>query len=62
MANKIIGFLKEAKAELKKVTWTTRDELISSTIMVLTVTAMLAVFIGSCDFVLSRLVAFLIGR
>ena len=60
MANKIIGFLKESKAELKKVTWTTREELISSTIMVLTVTALLAVFIGSCDFVLSRLVELLI--
>jgi len=60
MANKIIGFLKEAKAELKKVTWTTREELIGSTIMVLTVTALLAVFIGSCDFALSRLVGLLI--
>jgi len=60
MANKIIGFLKEAKAELKKVTWTTRDELIGSTVMVLIVTFMLAIFIGSCDFVLSRLVGLLI--
>ncbi len=60
MANKIVGFLKEARAELKKVTWTTKDELIGSTIMVLIVTAILALFIGSCDFLLSRLVGFLI--
>jgi len=60
MANKIVSFLKEARAELKKVTWTTKDELIGSTIMVLIVTALLAVFIGSCDFLLSRLVGLLI--
>ena len=61
MANKVFNFFKEAKAELKKVTWTTRDELIGSTVVVLVATALLAVFIGSCDFLLSRIVGLLIG-
>ena len=48
-----INFLKEVKQELNKVSWSTRDELISSTVVVITITAAMAVFIGVIDLVLS---------
>ena len=51
-------FIEEVRAEMKKVTWSTREELWSATVVVLTSTALLAVFIGMCDVLLSRAVKF----
>jgi len=50
---KITDFLKEVKAELGKVAWSTRKELLSSTVVVITVTFIMAVFIGAIDIFLS---------
>ena len=58
---KIGKFLGQVKSELKKVAWPSREELVSSTIVVLVSTILLAVFIGICDLVLSRVVNFLIS-
>ena len=60
MANKVTQFLTEAKAELKKVSWPTRDDVKASTIVVLVATFLLAFFIGIIDFVVSRIITFLI--
>jgi len=49
-------FVGEVKTELKKVSWSTREDLITSTIVVLTSVALLAIFIGICDFILSRII------
>jgi len=57
---RIKKFLTEVKTELKKVSWSTRDELISATTVVLISVFLLALFIGICDFVLSRLMSVLI--
>ena len=54
-------FLGQVKSELKKVAWPSREELISSTLVVLASTLLLAVFIGLCDLVLSRVINFLIS-
>lgn len=53
---KIIAFYKEVAVEMGKVTWPTRDELKTSTIVVLLVTIIFAVFIGSFDWILSQIV------
>jgi preprotein translocase subunit SecE len=45
---------------MQKVAWPSKDELISSTIVVLVSTALLALFIGACDVVLSRVINVLI--
>ena len=58
--NKIQKFVSEVKGELKKVSWSTRDELITSTAVVLTSVAILALYIGVCDFVFSRVINFII--
>jgi len=50
---KIKKFLKEVLAELRKVTWPTKDELIGSTIVTIVVSLIVAVFIGIVDRVLS---------
>ncbi len=56
MANKFVSFLKDVKLELAKVSWSTREELISATIVVLVSVALLGLFIGICDLFFSRIV------
>ncbi|HDL04326.1 MAG: preprotein translocase subunit SecE [Candidatus Zixiibacteriota bacterium] len=46
---KFVKFLKEVRAELKKVSWPTRRELIGSTIVTVVVTLIVSVFIGVVD-------------
>ncbi len=50
MFNRLISFLKESKIELKKVTWPTREETIRSTIVVVVISAAMALFLGGLDF------------
>ncbi|MDP2927888.1 MAG: preprotein translocase subunit SecE [Candidatus Omnitrophota bacterium] len=47
-------FFNEVRNELSKVSWSTRKELLASTILVITVTGILTVFIGIVDLGLSR--------
>ncbi len=51
MLNRILTFLKEAQTELKKVTWPTRQETVRYTITVIVISAAVAIFLGSLDFV-----------
>ena len=56
---RIITFFQESFAELKKVTWPSRDETVSSTKVVLVSTILIAVMLGLVDFVLFKLVDWL---
>lgn len=56
MANKIGGFFKDVRIEMAKVAWPSKNELIGSTIIVLVSLALLTVFVGVCDVVLSKIV------
>jgi len=51
---KPVNFFKEVKVELGKVAWSSRRELIDSTIIVIVITAIMAVFIGLIDILLSK--------
>ena len=51
---KITQFITEVKVEMQKVSWSTREELIGSTTVVIVSTLLLAIFIGIVDIVLSR--------
>ncbi|OGW77003.1 MAG: preprotein translocase subunit SecE [Omnitrophica bacterium RIFCSPLOWO2_02_FULL_45_16] len=62
MANKFVNFLKDVKLEMGKVSWSTRDELIGSTIVVLVSLTILSIFIGICDIVLSTIVNVIMSR
>ena len=58
---KINKFLKEVVSELRKVTWPTKDELIGSTIVVIVVSLVVAIFIGIVDRILGLGVQALFG-
>jgi len=53
---KIIVFFQESYAELRKVTWPSRDEAIASTRVVLISTIIIALMLGLVDFILFKLV------
>jgi len=56
---KTVNFLTEVKAELGKVSWSTRQELMGSTIVVIVITAIMSLFIGMIDICLSKLLSIL---
>ena len=62
MANKFVGFFNDVKLEMGKVSWSTKDELIGSTIVVIVSLAILATFIGVCDVILSSLMNIIMSR
>ncbi len=54
MFRKFTQLLKDVQVEMGKVTWPTRDELTSSTTIVLVVSLALALFIFIADLILSN--------
>jgi len=60
MFAKVNKFFSEVTVELKKVSWSTRSELIESTQVVLISTAFLGLFIAVVDLVLSKFIGVII--
>lgn len=56
MANKVANFFKEVRVELGKVSWSSREELITSAILVISSMLLLGAFIWVCDFIFVRIV------
>ena len=54
-------FLSEVKVELKKVTWPSRQDTISSTGVVLVVVFIISFYLGFIDILLSKMVTSLFG-
>ncbi|MFH1008740.1 MAG: preprotein translocase subunit SecE [Candidatus Latescibacterota bacterium] len=61
MFGKMAKFVKEVKVEMSKVSWSTRQELISSTAVVVVVSLIFAVVVGTLDTVLMVLSKTLYG-
>jgi preprotein translocase subunit SecE len=55
--NFIISYLKETRAELRKVHWPSQQEARMLTLIVLAVTIAMAAFLGILDYVFDRLIA-----
>lgn len=62
MFSKLVNYLKESKTELKKVTWPTRQQTITHTLLVIGISLGVAVFFGLLDYALSLGVEKLINR
>ncbi|MBI4309879.1 MAG: preprotein translocase subunit SecE [Candidatus Omnitrophica bacterium] len=54
MIAKVQNFIGEVMAEMKKVSWTTRRELLDSTLIVVFSSVLLGVFVAVIDLVLSK--------
>jgi preprotein translocase subunit SecE len=56
MLEKIKLFFQEVNVELRKVSWPTRQQTVSATVVVITVAFIVAFFLGIVDIVLARIV------
>ena len=57
---KIIQYLKDVRAEMIKVSWPPRNELMGATMLVIVLSLLMAVFVYTCDQVINRIVGLLL--
>ncbi|MCX7021856.1 MAG: preprotein translocase subunit SecE [bacterium] len=62
MFDRIKRFVRETRVELSKVTWPTRREVVSSTLIIIAMSAFLAVLIGVFDFGMSTLIDWILSQ
>jgi len=60
-SNPVVRYLRETRADLKKVTWPTRPEATKLTIIVLIVVAFMSALLGTLDYIFSRVMGFIIS-
>ncbi len=58
--NALVRYLKETRAEIRKVSWPTREEAINLTLIVLAVTIAMAIFLGAVDLIFQNLIRLLV--
>lgn len=56
-----VQFVREARSELKKVTWPTTKQALASTSVVIVVVLFVSLYLGLIDTVLTRLVRLVLG-
>ena len=59
--DKVVQFVSQAKAELKKVTWPSRKQTLASTGVVMVIVVVMALYLGIIDLILAKLVKFILG-
>lgn len=57
-----VQFIKEVVTELKKVTWPTRDETVKLTAVVIAISVIVGIFIGSLDYTLVSITSLLFKK
>lgn len=60
--NRIVQYIRETRAELRKVVWPTRQEALNLTIIVVVTILVMSVFFGAVDYLLTQLFRLLITR
>lgn len=55
-------FFGEVKAELLKVTWPTKDEVIRLTVIVVILSLIVGAFVGGLDFVFTKIIELVLKR
>lgn len=54
--NKITTFVKEARAELRKVNWPTREQTVKYTALVVGLSLAVAIFLGALDYLFEYII------
>lgn len=60
--NRISQYVRETRAELRKVVWPTREEAINLTAIVVGTIFAMSIFFGTVDYLLTQLFRLLISR
>jgi preprotein translocase subunit SecE len=58
--SKPVRFVQESAAELKKVVWPTKEQVVRLTLLVLVVSAATGLLIGGLDYLFTKLLSFII--
>ncbi|OGY25846.1 MAG: preprotein translocase subunit SecE [Candidatus Woykebacteria bacterium RBG_16_39_9b] len=58
----MINFLKEVQEEMGKVTWPTRNQTIKMSLLVVAVSIIFGVFLGTLDFLLTKALTIIIEK
>ena len=58
---KVVKYLKEVKAELNKVTWPKRKEVVKLTLIVLFISGIIAFYVGVLDFGFTKLLEIILS-
>jgi len=61
MLSRVKRFLREARVELKKVTWPTPKEALASTSVVIVVVIIVSIFLGVVDLGLTKIIRLVLG-
>lgn len=61
MSKGIVQFAREVKQEAKKVTWPTRKETVTTTIVVFIMVFIVSMILLFADFVISNAIEFILG-
>lgn len=59
--DKLIGFIRESKAELKKVAWPTKKQVGVSTLAVVVLTVLVGAYLGLVDVLLTGVFSRILG-
>ena len=59
--NRIVRYFKETRAELRKVTWPTRQEATNLSLIVLAVTVAMAIFLGAVDLLFATVIRLIVS-
>ena len=59
---RVVGFLRDVRSELRKISWPTRDELKKATIVIIVFVVALGVFIGLLDSFLQLVFVTLVAK
>jgi len=58
--NRIVRYLRETRAELRKVVWPSRKEAARLSLIVIGVTVAMSAFLGLTDYLFSRLIGLIV--
>jgi preprotein translocase subunit SecE len=58
---KVLGFIRESKAELKKVSWPTKKQVWYSTVVVVVLTCIVGAYLGLVDVLLTGIFSRILG-
>ena len=60
-SNRLVEYLSDTRAELRKVVWPTREQAVNLTGVVLLITFVMTVLLGGVDYIFGQLLAAVIG-
>jgi preprotein translocase subunit SecE len=59
---KVLGYINEVRGELSKVVWPKRQEVIKLTLVVFSISGIVAIYVGGWDFIFTKALEIIFAR